>query len=127
MSNKRIEHPVAGRSLKIHEWQINAVCGNTVAAYLLAYFEAMHNVDMQLASKSKSSDHDPAMEWKFHSIYNLIKATLGTGNEKSVRKAIDMLKNLGFISIENNQRRKYEEKLRLNIETINLWIESNWI
>jgi hypothetical protein len=117
MKTSCITHPSGDPMLVIHAWQMRACDDEPCAAMLLSLFEFYHNLKVSQQTQSKKlnevaeahgdmgQQYTGLLQW--HSEEELQKHLLGIYGIKSIRNALQLLVNKGYISIHANPNPRY--------------------
>jgi hypothetical protein len=85
----------------IRRWQLFATGGNSIAAALLGVFEVYHQSRMRSAA-SQGADREHIDLLQHHTTDQLVDRINRIASEKTVRNAVKLLVEKGFISIHDN-------------------------
>jgi len=138
MKNSCLIHVPNDNVVIIRESFIN-ITGDKNAGILLSYFEYWHNVKINMNVKNIHLNDVAEMHGEegtqdistlqYHTTAEIVEQSLGLLNKKSIPKAREVLKKLGFISEHKNPNPKYKfDKtifFKLEIDAINNAIV-NW-
>jgi hypothetical protein len=148
MKNSCIRHPENSRFIKRHDWQIKAILTAEgtkakrtdcafVGSEILSVMEFYHdnwlaNRHMaNLRGRYPQSVDIPLDGWLPYSVSYLEELLLGSASPNSIRKTMDLLVSMGFVSkaVPKDITDAYPSNVmwfRLEVNTINKWIDDNW-
>ena len=118
MKSSCIAHPEREPIIVLRKWQVSACDGNHCAAALLSFFEYWHNIKLDMQAKAAYANKvavnhgdEPTQDeslLQFHNADQLSEGVLGLYSEKTIRSAISLLVNKGFISVQKNPNPRYK-------------------
>ncbi len=95
-----IQHPQNAPLLIVHQWQVDSLNGDVVAAKLMSFFEYWHS--HKLDELLKSDKPDKRLLIQHHSEPELEAALFVGVTRKTIRKAMKRLVNMGVIQPTRN-------------------------
>jgi len=95
-----IQHPQNAPLLIVHQWQVDSLNGDVVAAKLMSFFEYWHS--HKLDELLKSDKPDKRLLIQHHSEPELEAALFVGVARKTIRKAMKRLVNMGVIQPTRN-------------------------
>jgi|GEM_PF-7004657 len=112
-----VAHPPKERLIILREWQVEACDGDRCAGLLLSFFEYWHNIKLEQSRKARESNdvaekhgdertQDESL-YQFHTEKQLEEGLLGLYKRTKIKKSLEKLERLGYISIHNNPNPKY--------------------
>lgn len=139
MKSSCIRQPQNNRYIQVCEWQVQFCQGNHCAAFVLSHFIAWHNwklnhdeyyhrVNNIAESHGDGRPHDQNA-YLFFSMDEISEGILGTYGKNTINNALQLLEELGAISIHKNPNPRYHfDKTKYFIfypEVCNVWIEKS--
>jgi len=140
MKTSCIRHPESSRYIQPHDWHVAFCQGNHCAALLLAFFIAWHDWKLKNDQYYRRAndiaemhgDGRPHSEsaYLFFTVEELIEGILGFYGKKAVNEALEFLRSIGVISINQNPNPRYHfDKTKYFIffpDVCREWIAKNY-
>ena len=117
MKTTCINHPASEPLIMIRQWQLEATEDHCAAA-LLSFFEYWHNVKLATRTQTQKRHamqekhgetpdmfETTALQW--HSEKDLQQGILGLYGKSTIKRAIGILVDLGFLSVHSNPQKRY--------------------
>lgn len=139
MITSSVDHPSSHPYMKVHAWMVPFCRGNQCAAFILSHFLSWHDWKLQRDSYYRQANdiseahgdgrpHDENA-YLFFSTAELVAATFMTFGKNAVTKALQLLEELGVISVHKNPNPRYyfdkTKYFRVYPEVCNKWLEEN--
>ncbi|NJR63642.1 MAG: hypothetical protein HC769_35620 [Cyanobacteria bacterium CRU_2_1] len=136
MKTSCVNHPPNETMLVLRRWQLDACDDNHCAATLLSFFIYWHDIRLEQSKKSdyqneiaeahgEKGKQDNSL-LQFHSEAELINGVLGLFKRDSIRKALNLLQEKGYITVQRNPNTRYKfdktRYFRLYPERLNQFI-----
>ncbi len=112
-----IRHPENEPLIVIRQWQVALCEGNTCAAALLSFFEYWHSIKLEMRHKAQQANiiaqrhgeesHQDESLIQFHTVEELERGLMGLYKADTIRKALKLLTDLGFIEQMDNPNQRY--------------------
>ncbi|NEQ48453.1 MAG: hypothetical protein F6K00_34950 [Leptolyngbya sp. SIOISBB] len=97
-----IQHPQNARLLIVHQWQVDSLNGDVIAAKLMSFFEYWHSHKLDELLKSDKPDRNNLIQ---HHTEPELEAALFVGaGRKAIGRAIKTLLKAGVIELRQNPR-----------------------
>jgi hypothetical protein len=137
MKTSCVNHPPNETMLVLRRWQLDACDNNHCAAALLSFFIYWHDIRLEQSKKSdfqneiaeahgEKGKQDNSL-LQFHSEAELIEGMLELFKRDSIRKAINLLQEKGYITVHRNPNTRYKfdktRYFRLYPEKLNQFID----
>ena len=128
-----IREPENTKLIVIKQWQVDYCYGNKCAAALLSFFIYWHDIKMEMSNKNKMANDiaerhgdigaQDTSTLQFHNTQELEDGILNIYKKSTIKTGLDLLVELGAISIEKNPNDRYKfdntKYFQLYPETVN--------